>query len=65
MSIKNKKIAKALLLIALTWLALSCTTNNYYPINKVVYSNTDSSVKAVCDSIGVDYNTIGTTTDPE
>jgi hypothetical protein len=65
MSKKNKKIVKWILFIAITCLALNCTTSDYYPVNKITYSNADSSVKKICDSIGVDFNTIGTTTDPE
>jgi hypothetical protein len=34
-------------------------------VNKINYSNADSSVKKICDSTGVDFNTVGTTTDPE
>lgn len=65
MSKKSKKIVNWVLLIVITCLALSCTTNNYYPMNKINYSNADSSVKKICDSTGVDFNTVGTTTDPE
>lgn len=65
MSKTNKTIVKAILFIAITCIALSCTTNNYYPVNKITYSNADSSIKEICDSTGVDFNTVGTTTDPE
>jgi hypothetical protein len=65
MSIKSKKIFIFLLGFVITCLALNCTTNNYYPVNKITYSNADSSVKEICDSTGVDFNTVGTTTDPE
>ena len=65
MSKTNKKIVSVVLLIVITCLALNCTTNNYYPVNKITYSNADSSVKRICDSTGLDFNTVGTTTDPE
>lgn len=65
MSKTNKTIVKTILFIAITCIALSCTTNNYYPVNKITYSNADSSIKEICDSTGVDFNTVGTTTDPE
>lgn len=65
MSKTNKKIVSAVLLIVITCLALNCTTNNYYPVNKISYPNADSSVKEICDSTGVDFNTVGTTTDPK
>lgn len=65
MSKTNKNIVKAILFIAITFIELSCTTNNYYPVNKITYSNADSSIKQICDSTGVDFNTVGTTTDPK
>lgn len=34
------------------------------PKNGVVQGNCDSLLRELCDSTGVDYNTIGTTTDP-
>lgn len=65
MSKNNKIIVSVGLGIIITLLAISCTTNNYYPVNKITYSNADSSIKEICDSTGVDFNTVGTTTDPE
>jgi hypothetical protein len=34
------------------------------PKNGVVQGNCDSLLRELCDSNGVDYNTIGTTSDP-
>jgi len=65
MSKNNRKIISVVLLFMVTCISISCTTNNYYPVNKVIYSNADSSVKEICDSIEIDINTVGTTTDPE
>ena len=65
MSKTNKTIVKVILFVTITCIVLSCTTNNYYPVNKINSSNADSVVKKICDSTGVDFNTIGTTTDPE
>jgi hypothetical protein len=39
----------------------SCTTNNYYIIEDKVDSETD--IKQMADSLHIDYNTIGTTTE--
>jgi hypothetical protein len=34
------------------------------PQNGIVKGNCDSLLRVKCDSLGIDYNTIGTTTDP-
>jgi hypothetical protein len=34
------------------------------PQSGVVKGNCDSLLRVKCDSLGIDYNTIGTTTDP-
>lgn len=33
--------------------------------NGIVKGNCDSLLRVKCDSLGIDYNTIGTTTDPD
>jgi hypothetical protein len=35
------------------------------PQNGLVQGNCDSLLRVKCDSLGIDYNTIGTTTDPD
>lgn len=35
------------------------------PQNGIVKGNCDSLLRVKCDSLGIDYNTIGTTTDPD
>ena len=35
------------------------------PQSGVVKGNCDSLLRVKCDSLGIDYNTIGTTTDPD
>jgi hypothetical protein len=35
------------------------------PQSGVVQGNCDSLLQKRCDSLGIDYNTIGTTTDPD
>jgi hypothetical protein len=35
------------------------------PKSGVVQGNCDSLLRVRCDSLGIDYNTIGTTTDPD
>jgi hypothetical protein len=35
------------------------------PQNGIVKDNCDSLLRVKCDSLGIDYNTIGTTTDPD
>jgi hypothetical protein len=35
------------------------------PQSGVVQGNCDSLLRVKCDSLGIDYNTIGTTTDPD
>ncbi len=35
------------------------------PQNSLVQGNCDSLLRVKCDSLGIDYNTIGTTTDPD
>jgi hypothetical protein len=39
----------------------SCTTNNYYIIEDKV--DVEADIKQLSDSLQIDYNTIGTTTD--
>jgi hypothetical protein len=38
--------------------------SNPKPQSGVVQGNCDSLLRVKCDSLGIDYNTIGTTTDP-
>lgn len=64
MSTKSKKLFIFLLAVVITCLALGCTTNNYYPLNKEDYQ----MFKAIYiprDTVYVDPTTVGTTTDPE
>jgi hypothetical protein len=64
MSTKSKKLFIFLLAVVITCLALSCTTNNYYPLNREDYQ----MFKAIYiprDTVYVDSTTVGTTTDPE
>ena len=35
------------------------------PQSAIVKGNCDSLLRVKCDSLGIDYNTIGTTTDPD
>lgn len=35
------------------------------PQSGIVKDNCDSLLRVKCDSLGIDYNTIGTTTDPD
>jgi hypothetical protein len=35
------------------------------PQSGIVKGNCDSLLRVKCDSLGIDYNTIGTTTDPD
>lgn len=35
------------------------------PRSGIVQGNCDSLLRVKCDSLGIDYNTIGTTTDPD
>lgn len=35
------------------------------PQNGIVKGNCDSLLRVKCDSLGIDYETIGTTTDPD
>lgn len=64
MSKTNKKIVSVVLIITITCLALSCTTNNYYPLKREDYQMFKAT-KIPNDSVYVDPSTIGTTTDPE
>jgi hypothetical protein len=64
MSKTNKKIVSAVLLIVITCLALSCTTNNYYPLSKEDYQMFKATY-IPRDTVYIDPITIGTTTDPE
>lgn len=54
------------MIITITCLALSCTTNNYYPLKlKREDYQMFKATKIPNDSVYVDPSTIGTTTDPE
>ena len=64
MSKTNKNIVKAILFIAITCIALSCTTNNYYPLQREDYQMFKATY-IPRDTVYVDPTTVGTTTDPE
>jgi len=64
MSTKSKKLFIFLLSVVITCLALSCTTNNYYPLSKEDYQIFKATY-IPRDTVYVDPITIGTTTDPE
>jgi hypothetical protein len=64
MSTKSKKIFIFLLVVVITCLALGCDISNYHPVQKEDYQMFKVT-KIPNDSVYVDPNTIGTTTDPE
>lgn len=64
MSKNNKIIVFVGLGIIITLLAISCTTNNYYPLQREDYQMFKATY-IPRDTIYVDPTTVGTTTDPE
>lgn len=64
MSKNNKIIVSVGLGIIITLLAISCTTNNYYPLQREDYQMFKATY-IPRDTVYVDPTTVGTTTDPE
>ena len=64
MSKNNKIIVSVGLGIIITLLAISCTTNNYYPLQREDYQMFKATY-IPRDTMYVDPTTVGTTTDPE